>query len=222
MIDLENIVKVYKLGDVQVVAVGGITCRVETGEMVSIMGPSGSGKSTLMNLIGCLDTPTSGIYKLEGIDVSRLTENELADIRNKKIGFVFQSFNLLPRATAVTNVELPLVYSGVRNKRQRAMEALESVGMANRASHRPTEISGGEQQRVAIARALVNNPSLILADEPTGNVDTETSKGIMAVLQQLNSQGITIVIVTHEEDIANYTQRTIYLRDGQIVNERKR
>ncbi len=222
MIDLENIVKVYKIGDVQVVAVNGITCRVETGEMVSIMGPSGSGKSTLMNLIGCLDTPTSGIYKLEGIDVSRLTENELADIRNKKIGFVFQSFNLLPRATAVTNVELPLVYSGVRNKRQRAMEALESVGMANRASHRSTEISGGEQQRVAIARALVNKPSLILADEPTGNVDTQTSKGIMAVLQQLNSQGITIVIVTHEEDIANYTQRTIYLRDGQIVNERKR
>jgi len=222
MIDLENIVKVYKLGDVQVVAVSGITCHIETGEMVSIMGPSGSGKSTLMNLIGCLDTPTSGIYKLEGMDVSRLTENELADIRNRKIGFVFQSFNLLPRATAVTNVELPLVYGGVRNKRQRAMEALESVGMANRASHRPTEISGGEQQRVAIARALVNNPSLILADEPTGNVDTQTSKGIMAVLQQLNRQGITIIIVTHEEDIANYTQRTIYLRDGQIVNERKR
>ena len=222
MIDLENIVKVYKLGDVQVVAVSGITCHIETGEMVSIMGPSGSGKSTLMNLIGCLDTPSSGIYKLGGMDVSRLTENELADIRNKKIGFVFQSFNLLSRATAVTNVELPLVYSGVRNKRQRAMEALESVGMANRASHRPTEISGGEQQRVAIARALVNKPSLILADEPTGNVDTQTSKGIMAVLQQLNRQGITIIIVTHEEDIADYTQRTIHLRDGQIVNEKKR
>ena len=222
MIDLENIVKVYKLGDVQVVAVSGITCHIETGEMVSIMGPSGSGKSTLMNLIGCLDTPTSGIYKLEGMDVSRLKEDELADIRNKKIGFVFQSFNLLSRATAVTNVELPLVYSGVRNKRQRAMEALESVGMANRASHRSTEISGGEQQRVAIARALVNKPSLILADEPTGNVDTQTSKGIMAVLQQLNRQGITIIIVTHEEDIADYTQRTIHLRDGQIVNEKKR
>ncbi|MBC8512113.1 MAG: ABC transporter ATP-binding protein [Dehalococcoidia bacterium] len=222
MINLENITKIYKIGDVQVVAVNGITCHIETGEMVSIMGPSGSGKSTLMNLIGCLDTPTSGIYKLGGMDVSRLTENELADIRNKKIGFVFQSFNLLPRATAVTNVELPLVYSGVRNKRQRAMEALESVGMANRASHRPTEISGGEQQRVAIARALVNNPSLILADEPTGNVDTQTSKGIMAVLQQLNRQGITIIIVTHEEDIADYTQRTIHLRDGQIVNEKKR
>jgi len=222
MIDLENIVKIYKLGDVEVTALDGVTCCIETGEIVSIMGPSGSGKSTLMNLIGCLDRPTSGRYELDGIDVSRLNDNQLAEIRNKKIGFVFQSFNLLPRTTAVANVELPLVYSGASNKRQRALDALEAVDMAQRASRRPTEISGGEQQRVAIARALVNNPSLILGDEPTGNLDTETSKGIMLLLQRLNSQGITIVLVTHEEDIAAYTQRTIYLRDGKIVSERKR
>ena len=222
MIDLENIVKIYRLGEVEVAALDGITSQIESGEIVSIMGPSGSGKSTLMNLIGCLDRPTSGKYLLEGIDVSHLNDDELADIRGKKIGFVFQSFNLLPQATAVSNVELPLVYSGVRNRRQRASEALELVGMAQRANHRPSEISGGEQQRVAIARALVNNPSLILADEPTGNLDTQTSKGIMLLLQRLNSQGITIVLVTHENDIAAYTQRTIYLRDGKIVSEQKR
>ena len=222
MIEIKNIVKIYKLGDVEVAALNGVTCRIKTGEIVSIMGPSGSGKSTLMNLIGCLDRPTSGTYKLDGIDVSTLNDNQLADIRNKKIGFVFQSFNLLPQATAVANVELPLVYSGVGNKRQRAFEALELVDMAQRATHRPSEISGGEQQRVAIARALVSNPSLILADEPTGNLDTQTSKGIMLLLKQLNSQGITIVLVTHEEDIAAYTQRTIYLRDGEIVSEKKR
>ena len=222
MIRLDNIVKTYRLGDVEVTALKGVTCLIETGEMVSIMGPSGSGKSTLMNLIGCLDKPTSGRYELDGIDVSRLKDDELAEIRNKKIGFVFQSFNLLAKSTTVANVELPLVYSGVGNKHERALAALESVGMAKRAKHRPSEISGGEQQRVAIARALVNNPALILADEPTGNLDTQTSQGIMTLLQELNRQGITIVLVTHEEDIAGYTQRTIYLRDGQIVSEKKR
>ena len=222
MIDIKNIVKIYKLGEIEVAALNEVTCHIETGQIVSIMGPSGSGKSTLMNLIGCVDRPTSGTYELDGIDVSTLNDNQLAEIRNKKIGFVFQSYNLLPQATAVANVELPLVYSGVGNKRQRAFEALELVDMANRARHRPTEISGGEQQRVAIARALVNQPSLILADEPTGNLDTHTSQDIMVLLQQLNSQGITIVLVTHEEDIAAYTQRTIYLRDGEIVSEKKR
>jgi len=222
MIELENIVKVYKLGDIEIIALNGVDCHVKTGEMVSIMGPSGSGKSTLMNLIGCLDRPTSGKYILDGTDVSSLNDDQLAEIRNKKIGFVFQSFNLLPQATTVANVELPLVYSSIGNKHNRALEALELVGMAQRATHRPSEISGGEQQRVAIARALVNNPSLILADEPTGNLDTQTSQGIMLLLQRLNSQGITIVLVTHEEDIAAYTQRTIYLRDGKIVSEKKR
>jgi len=222
MIELENIVKIYTLGEVKVAALNGVDCHIKTGEMVSIMGPSGSGKSTLMNLVGCLDRPTSGRYLLDGTDVSRLNDDELAEIRNKKIGFVFQSFNLLPQATAVSNVELPLVYSGARNRHQRALDALELVGMSPRASHRPSEISGGEQQRVAIARALVSNPSLILADEPTGNLDTQTSQGIMLLLQRLNSQGITIVLVTHEEDIAAYTQRTIYLRDGKIVSEKKR
>ncbi len=222
MIELENIVKIYTLGEVKVAALNGVDCHIKTGEMVSIMGPSGSGKSTLMNLIGCLDRPTSGRYLLDGTDVSRLNDDELAEIRNKKIGFVFQSFNLLPQATAVANVELPLVYSSTGDRHQRAFEALELVGMDQRAKHRPSEISGGEQQRVAIARALVTNPSLILADEPTGNLDTQTSQGIMLLLQQLNSQGITIALVTHEEDIAAYTQRTIYLRDGKIVSEKKR
>jgi putative ABC transport system ATP-binding protein len=222
MIDLQNIVKIYKLGDVEVIALDGVTCRIEAGEMVSIMGPSGSGKSTLMNLIGCLDRPTSGQYLLDGKDVSNLKDDELAEIRNKKIGFVFQSFNLLPQATTVANVALPLVYSGVGNKYERALEALELVGMGQRAKHRPSEISGGEQQRVAIARALVNNPALILADEPTGNLDTQTSKGIMLLLKRLNSQGITIVLVTHEVDIAAYTNRTIHLRDGKIISEKKR
>ncbi|MBE9469663.1 MAG: ABC transporter ATP-binding protein [Chloroflexi bacterium] len=216
MIELDNITKVYKMGRTELAALRGISLRVEQGEMVSIIGPSGSGKSTLMNIIGCLDKPTLGQYRLEGIEVNMLNDNELAQIRNRKIGFIFQSFNLLPRTTALANVELPLIYIGAGNRRQRASQALESVGLAHRAKHRPSELAGGEQQRVAIARALINNPSLILADEPTGNLDTQTSKEIMLLFKQLNQQGITIVLVTHEADIAAYTQRTIRMRDGQI------
>jgi len=216
MLELENITKVYKAGQTEVPALQGISCRIESGEMISIVGPSGSGKSTLMNIIGCLDKPTSGRYRLDGTEVSELNDNQLAEIRNKKIGFVFQSFNLLSRTTALANVELPLIYSGASNRRQRALQVLASVGLAHRVTHRPSELAGGEQQRVAIARALVNNPSLILADEPTGNLDTRTSQEIMAIFKKLNEQGMTIVLVTHEPDIAAYTRRTIKLRDGQI------
>ena len=216
MLELENITKVYKAGQTEVPALRGISCRIESGEMVSIIGPSGSGKSTLMNIIGCLDKPTSGEYRLEGVEVDKLNDNQLAEIRNKKIGFVFQSFNLLSRTSALANVELPLIYNGASNRRQRALQVLESVGLAHRVAHRPSELAGGEQQRVAIARALVNNPSLILADEPTGNLDTQTSQEIMAIFKKLNEQGMTIILVTHEPDIAAYTQRTIKLRDGLI------
>jgi putative ABC transport system ATP-binding protein len=219
MFELENITKVYKAGQTEVPALRGISCRIKSGEMVSIVGPSGSGKSTLMNIIGCLDRPTSGKYRLEGIEVDKLNDNQLAEIRSKKIGFVFQSFNLLPRVTALANVELPLIYAGASNRRQRALQVLESVGLAQRVTHRPSELAGGEQQRVAIARALVNNPSLILADEPTGNLDTRTSQEIMAIFKKLNEQGMTIVLVTHEPDIAAYTQRTIKVRDGQIEGD---
>jgi putative ABC transport system ATP-binding protein len=222
MIELENLTKIYDIGEVKVTALNGISFRCEKGEMVSIMGHSGSGKSTMMNILGCLDKPTSGSYRLEGQDVSELKDNDLAVIRNNKLGFVFQSYNLLPKLTAIANTELPLIYNGGHNRRQRALEALESVGIGARAHHRPSEMSGGEQQRVAIARALVNNPLIILADEPTGNLDTASSRTIMSLLVDQCKKGITVIVVTHEEDIAAFTQRTVYLKDGGIAGEKKR
>ncbi len=219
MIELENVTKVYRMGKVEVFALRGVTLSIEEGEMVAIQGASGSGKSTLLNVIGCLDRPTSGRYVFDGADVSRLNDNQLAEMRNRKFGFVFQEYNLLSRASALSNVELPLIYGGNRHKRQRAMEALERVGLAPRAKHKPTELSGGEQQRVAIARALVNNPALILADEPTGNLDSASTAEIISIFRQLNRDGITVVIVTHEADIAAQTQHTIRLSDGEIVSQ---
>jgi len=222
MIDLKNIVKTYRMGRIEVKALRGVSCRIDKGEMVAIMGPSGSGKSTLMNIIGCLDIPTSGSYFLDGAQVGRLSDSQLAEVRNRKIGFVFQTFNLLPRTSALANVELPLLYGNWSNGGKKPLEALERVGLAERAHHRPSELSGGEQQRVAIARALVNDPPIILADEPTGNLDSRASQEIMAILASLNrDHGITIVVVTHQREIADYTERIIFLRDGQIVDERR-
>ena len=219
MIELEDTTKIYSMGKVEVPALRGVTLSINQGEMVAIIGASGSGKSTLMNIIGFLDKPTTGRYCFEGADVSKFNDNRLAEMRNKKIGFVFQEYNLLSRASPLVNVELPLVYSGVRQKHKLALEALERVGLAARANHRPTELSGGEQQRVAIARALVNTPNVILADEPTGNLDSVSTDQIISIFRDLNREGITVVLVTHEMDIAEQTQRIIRLYDGKVASD---
>jgi len=219
LIDAQRLDKIYRMGSVEVPALRGVSLRVAAGEYVAIMGPSGSGKSTLMYLLGCLDQPTAGTYHLAGEDVSRLSDNRLAEVRNQRIGFVFQGFNLLPRASAVRNVELPLLYSGAEDKRRRALAALERVSLAERARHPPQELSGGEQQRVAIARALVNNPSIILADEPTGNLDTRTGGEVLDLFDELNVEGITLVIVTHEAHVAAHCRRVIRLVDGQVSSD---
>ncbi len=223
MIELQDITKVYRMGNVEVAALRGVSLSVAAGEMTAIMGASGSGKSTLMNILGCLDVPTSGAYLLEGEDVGKLGDDRLAGIRNHKIGFVFQTYNLLPRLSALANVELPLLYGNGSNRRRRAMEALERVGLGDRVHHKPTELSGGQQQRVGIARALVKDPSLLMADEPTGNLDSQSSEEIVRILQGLNrEQGLTVVIITHEADIAAATSRVITLRDGLVVEDRAR
>lgn len=222
MIELINVTKTYRMGEVEIGALRGVNLTVNDGEMVAVMGASGSGKSTLMNILGCLDVPTSGQYSLDGVSVGRLSDSRLAMIRNRKIGFVFQSYNLLPRLTAESNVELPLLYARKGGSARLAREALGRVGLSDRTGHRPTEMSGGQQQRVAIARALVNEPSILLADEPTGNLDSRSSLEIIELLKELNQvSGITVIIVTHEEDIAGFAERRILMRDGEIVDDER-
>jgi len=220
LIRLESISKLYGSGDAQVAALRSFSLRVDHGELLAVMGPSGSGKSTLMNILGCLDTPTSGHYWFAGQDVSRLTETELAHVRNRRIGFVFQQFQLLPKLSAWRNVELPLLYRNATDRRRLAIHALETVGLGNRIEHRPTQLSGGQQQRVAIARALVTDPDLILADEPTGNLDTAASQEVLSILRELNQQGRTIIVITHDPEVAPIARRTVHLRDGQLVQQK--
>ena len=224
VVDAKDLKKIYVMGDVEVHALRGLSIQIERGEVLSIMGPSGSGKSTLMNTLGCLDRPTFGEYYLDGESVAEMTDDQLADIRNRKVGFVFQSFNLLPRATALSNVELPLRYSAVSGKerRERAKEALESVGLGDRIHHRPSELSGGQQQRVAMARALINEPAIVMADEPTGNLDTKSGDEIMQLLLKLNQEiGTTLIIVTHDPEVAEFTDRIVTIRDGVVVEDGK-
>ena len=219
MIEVENLSKTYELGGQKVPALKGVSFRIQNGEFVAIMGQSGSGKSTLMNLLGCLDLPSSGTYHLDDIDVSTLNSDQLAEVRNRRIGFVFQSFNLLPRSSALENTELPLLYSGTSDSEYRAREALAKVGLDARVHHKPNELSGGERQRVAIARAIVNNPFIILADEPTGNLDSKTGEEIMSIFSQLNREGTTLILVTHEQHIAQYARRVIHMQDGSILSD---
>ncbi len=219
MIEVEGLSKTYQMGGQKVIALDSVDFKIEKGEFVAIMGPSGSGKSTLMNLLGCLDLPSSGIYRLENIDIQKLKADQLAEVRNRRIGFVFQNFNLLPRATAQENTELPLLYGRVPNSSQIAFAALARVGLAHRAHHKPTELSGGERQRVAIARALVNGPAIILADEPTGNLDSTTGEEIMTLFHELNRESVTLILVTHEHEIAQQAKRIIQMRDGKIISD---